>query len=187
MLSVCLSRCPLVPSLGIVSVSAVRDTVKPFYLYWEMREQRPLLIMCSILVSLFLRQVSLCTSSWHPVHSNPPASASQVLGLQMWATTPSLYYYFLGDALSLPWCKHSSPYHNFLSSHYTGSRWVLESTILPPKPPSHWYIPPNETAHKYPGLFTKLWHLKGLGKTAQVYMTSTPHVISRWSLIVSWQ
>lgn len=118
---------------------------------------------------------------------NPPASASQVLGLQMWATTPSLYYYFLGDALSLPWCKHSSPYHNFLSSHYTGSRWVLESTILPPKPPSHWYIPPNETAHKYPGLFTKLWHLKGLGKTAQVYMTSTPHVISRWSLIASWQ
>lgn len=120
-------------------------------------------------------------------HGSCPASASQVLGLQIWATTPSLYYYFLGDALSLPWCKHSSPYHNFLSSHYTGSRWVLESTILPPKPPWHWYIPPNETAHKYLGLFTKLWHLKGLGKTAQIYMTSTPHVISRWSLIASWQ
>lgn len=145
-------------------------------------------VCCCWLVGVcFWDGVSFYSECRTQTHGSSPASASQVLGLQMWATTPSLYYYFLGDALSLPWCKHSSPYHNFLSSHYTGSRWVLESTILPPKPPSHWYIPPNETAHKYPGLFTKLWHLKGLGKTAQVYMTSTPHVISRWSLIASWQ
>lgn len=93
---------PLPSQRPFVCWKQIRDTLNPIYFTFEKWSH------------VTQADLKLYVNGGRPSTSNPPAYASQILGLWVWATTPSLYS-FLYARQALPTELQPQPSHYFIN------------------------------------------------------------------------